>query len=506
MKKTSKLAVAILAATAGTQAFAVCPGFATDVAAEYPATVTAGFTNVCEIDGQDVANPADTDLSSIGTQTLTSDTLWVLDGKVNVCANTQRAVIEGQGDNATFAVPAPDASAATLTIEAGTTIVGDSDTSRASNDYGLDYLVINRGCDIQANGTAAEPIRMTSVEELDTAQSGARGQWGGLYINGLSPTNNLCDEDGEVAGAGEFCIVNGEADTGTHGGGDTADSSGTITYTTVSYAGFAFSPTSELNGIAFQSVGSGTTVSHIQVDNNSDDGIELFGGEVDLTNVVLTNNNDDGFDLTDGWAGDAQYILVYNPDTGSNNRGFENNGGGGSPLSNGNIANVTIISENTTFGDNDVLTSREGNAGTYTNVAIFRTDAVAYGNCYEDDGSNTSVYTATYGDCPTLSNGPAATAYTSSFNGYINGFNEAILTFADPSAISGDLDAVDFVGAVRDCENDWVAGWTIPGTLPAVNSADCVNRTNVPVIGWAGISALFAGFASIAGLVRRRVK
>ncbi len=495
MKKTTKLAIAIAAAAAGTQAFAVCPAGTTSVAGEYP-SVGAGFSDVCEINGQDVTDALTTDDASVSTDlTLTKDNLWVLDGKVNVCENTQRAAIDAGGDNATFLVSAPSTLDITLTIEEGTTIIGDSDTSKASNDFGLDYLVINRGCDIDALGTAAEPIRMTSFQDL-SGGTAARGQWGGLYLNGESPSTNLCIEDGETAGAGEVCLTNGEADTGTHGGDDAADSSGTLRYTTVSYAGFAFSPTSELNGIALQNVGSGTTVEFIQIHENADDGIELFGGDVNVSNVVLTNNGDDGFDLTDGWLGNAQYILVYNQDAGSNNRAFENNGGGAAPFSAGNISNVTVVSESTTVGDAEIMRSRENNAGTYTNVAVVRPTGLA-GECLDEDA--TSTWASAYADCDTVGSAPGAVGYSASFNGYINGPAESSLVFTDPSTVDAGLDSANFVGAVQSCANDWTVGWVIPGTLPATDCDD----VNVPVMGWAGLAALFAGIAGIAARVRR---
>lgn len=501
MKKSTKFAVAIAAATVGSQAFAACPAGTNDVAAEYP-VVGAAFSDVCEINGQDVNNAATTDNASVAANlTLTSNTLWVLDGKVNVCENTQRAVIDANGDNATFAVPAPSAANVTLSIDAGTTIIGDSDTGKASNDHGLDYLVINRGCDIDAQGSATDPIRMTSFEDLSGGAT-ARGQWGGLYLNGESPTTNLCLEDGEVAGAGEVCLTNGEADTGTHGGNNPADSSGTVRYLTVSYAGFAFSPTSELNGIALQNVGSGTAVEFIQVHENADDGIELFGGDVSVKNVVLTNNGDDGFDLTDGWAGNAQYILVYNQEDAlnSNNRAFENNGGGVAPFSNGNVANVTVVSESLTVGDAEIMRSRENNDMTYTNVAVVRPTGLA-GECLDEDA--TSTWSSHYADCDSVGSAAGATGYSSSFNGYINGFNEAILTATDPTTIDAGFEATNFVGAVADCDSDWTEGWTLPGTLPAVNPAECVNPVNVPVMGWAGLVALLGSLAGVFRMTRR---
>lgn len=498
MNKTIKLAIAIASASAAAQVFAVCPAGTNDVSADYT-VVGAGFSDVCEIQGQDVGNPVVTDLASLSADlTLTADTLWVLDGKVNFCENTQRAIIDANGDNATFAVSSPSTSNATLSIEAGATIIGDSDVAKSNNDFGLDYLVINRGCDIDAQGAADSPIRMTSFEDLSGANV-ARGQWGGLYVNGESPSTNLCLEDGEIAGVGEVCLTNGEADTGTHGGDNPADSSGTIRYLTVSYAGFQFSLTSELNGIALQNVGSGTAVEFIQVHENADDGIELFGGDVSVSNVVLTNNGDDGFDLTDGWMGNAQFVLVYNQEDAinGNNRAFENNGGGVAPFSAGNISNVTVISESLTVGDVEIMRSRENNDGRYINVAVTRPAGLA-GECLDEDA--TSTWSSAYADCDTVGSAPGALAYSSTFNGYINGANERALAATNPAAIDAALAPASFVGAVQNCSNDWTEGWVIPDTLPVT---DCVNAVQVPAMGWPGLIFLFAGLAGLAVRVRQ---
>ncbi len=135
---------------------------------------------------------------------------------------------------------------ATLDIEAGTTIYGEG----ASNGT----LIISRGAKIQANGTAAKPIVMTCDQ---APGSRARGQWSGLIVNGAAPIN---------VGAEAF----GEGDTGAYGGTNPADSSGTLKYVRIEFAGIEFSPDNELNGIAFQGVGSGTAVDYIQVHFNQD--------------------------------------------------------------------------------------------------------------------------------------------------------------------------------------------------------------------------------------------
>ena len=130
-------------------------------------------------------------------------------------------------------------------------------------------LVVRRNAQIMAEGTVEEPIIFTSSKEPG---SRARGDWGGLIINGNAPINS-CSDNTE-----EFCEAFGEGGTGFYGGNDPSDDSGVLKYVRVEFAGTLVSPENELNGIAFQGVGSGTEIDYIQVHMNADDGIEFFGG------------------------------------------------------------------------------------------------------------------------------------------------------------------------------------------------------------------------------------
>ncbi|HAD48233.1 MAG TPA: hypothetical protein DCF92_05315, partial [Idiomarina sp.] len=183
---------------------------------------------------------------------------------------------------------------------------------------GNDYLVISRGSQIDAQGTAEEPISLTSSIDVESGE-GMPGQWGGLIVLGNAPSNK-CPSDGsdcalQVEGAEEGAVF---------GGTDAADSSGTLRYVRVLNGGFEIAPDNELNGITFGGVGSGTTVEYIQVHNNSDDGIEMFGGNVNFKYVVLTNMQDDSIDWDNGYQGKLQYVLVrQNPDNSDANRGIE---------------------------------------------------------------------------------------------------------------------------------------------------------------------------------------
>ena len=214
---------------------------------------------------------------------------------------------------------------ATLTIQAGTRIVGESGS--------VGTLIVDRGGRVMANGTAAAPIVFTSDQRVGTRN---RGDWGGLIINGRAPVNL---EGGEGAG---------EGDTGVYGGTDPNDSSGVFRYVRVEFGGIEFSPDNELNGIAFQGVGRGTVTDYVQAHMSRDDGLEWFGGTVDIKHAVVSNAADDSFDWTFGWTGRAQFIALHHRgDDADNaveadNNEFNNNA---LPRSNPQIYNITMCGD-----------------------------------------------------------------------------------------------------------------------------------------------------------------
>ncbi|MEC7987448.1 MAG: hypothetical protein VX278_19925 [Myxococcota bacterium] len=242
-----------------------------------------------------------------------------------------------------------------LTIEPGVTVYGESSTDG--------MLVIRRGSKIMAEGTAEKPIVMTSSK---SPGSRARGDWGGLIINGRAPLNSCGDDVVD-------CEAFGEGGTGYYGGSDAADSSGALSYVRVEFAGTLVSPDNELNGIAFQGVGSGTVAHHLQVHMNADDGIEFFGGTVDVSHVLVTGVGDDSLDWTDGWQGSAQYVVLHqHDDNGDNGIEADNNGeaNAANPRSAPVLANFTIIGSPES-NDSDVgILLREGTAARIFNTAI----------------------------------------------------------------------------------------------------------------------------------------
>ena len=260
---------------------------------------------------------------------LTRDTYWVLRGTVFVHEPAR------------------------LIIEPGTQIIGETATRGT--------LVIDRGAQIIADGTREQPIVFTSDQPVGQRN---RGDWGGLIINGRAPLN--------LPGG----VGLGEGDTGIYGGTDPNDNSGIVRFVRVEFAGIEFSPDNELNGIAFQGVGRGTIVDHIQVSFNKDDGIEMFGGTVDIKHAVLTNIGDDSVDWTFGWNGRMQFVIVQQRgDDADKGVEADNNGNNNDllPRSAPTIYNATFVGDPTTaFGAESVegLRLREGTAGTLRNFIV----------------------------------------------------------------------------------------------------------------------------------------
>ncbi|MDR9453791.1 MAG: hypothetical protein RI542_07655 [Wenzhouxiangella sp.] len=370
--------------------------------------------------------------------TLTNETLWLPQGKVTV------------------------ADGATLTIEPNTEIVGGTGTA-------TDYVVVEQGGKMIADGTVDNPIIMRG----DVAK--ARGEWGGLAINGYAPLN-----DGDDAGTAQ-----GEGDSGTYGGDDPFDNSGIYRYLIVSNAGFEFSPDNELNGIAFQGVGSGTTVEYVQVHLNADDGMEPFGGTVNMKNIVLTGHGDDSFDWTSGYQGNVQYALIkqYTDDA---DRGIEADSNkaspDASPRSAPTLANFTIIGAGADGPGGHGMLLRRGTAAKVANFVI--TNATE--SCLDLDveetfeqaqGDGTSMVNTYLGDC-----GEGRTAnedgdlflLSTWFEGQAGnvGADPKLANYlpADDSPVKSAgavpfqdafFDNVDFAGAFRDAKSDWTKGWTV---------------------------------------------
>lgn len=224
---------------------------------------------------------------------------------------------------------------ATLTIEPGTKIVGEADKNGA--------LIITRGSKIMAEGTASNPIIFTSEKP-----SPKRGDWAGLVILGAAPTNASFNGQagvGEIEGG-----INNSEGLGLYGGTNAADNSGVLKYVRVEYAGYAFLPDKEVNGITFGGVGSGTTVDYVQVSYANDDSFEWFGGTVNCSHLIAYKGLDDDFDTDNGFAGKVQFGIAVRDSqiadvSGSNAFESDNDANGSSltPQTSATFSNMTII-------------------------------------------------------------------------------------------------------------------------------------------------------------------
>lgn len=253
--------------TSSTQSSGSCPGFAKEIG---------------QLSGKDICKLTGVYTDSIA---LTNDKVWALENEVII-----------GGDNA---------NSASLHIQKGTKIFGQS---------GEDYLFISRGSKIIAEGTKEEPIVFTSKKDiLGLASKYHRGEWGGIVIAGNAPTNAKGQERFEFALSG-----------GNFGGDDPHDNSGVLHYVLVKYAGNEVGLDKELNGLSLGGVGDKTKIDYVEIYNNFDDGIELWGGTVNLKHIVLIGNGDDNIDTDHGYRGKMQYVYIKQTATTSRNpRGFE---------------------------------------------------------------------------------------------------------------------------------------------------------------------------------------
>ena len=346
---------------------------------------------------------------------------------------------------------------ATLTVQPGVTVYGGTSS---------DFLVISRGSRLVVNGTRSAPVTFTALADLlDTVGETSRGLWGGIVINGNAPIND-CPEGAE--GGTSACTKEGEANSGLFGGADPGDSSGSLKYLVVKYAGSNVDPENQLNGIAFQGVGSGTSVEFVQVYNNLDDGIEFFGGTVNAKYIVLTGNADDSLDWTDGWQGSIQYLQIDQADdAGDNGIEADNREGdeNAQPRSMPSIANMTI---NGNIGERGIRLRRG------TGAFIYNSYVTRNAICLDISGESLAlletdiVFDGVSLDCPETVEGGNVQVQAFLDNSNVSQDGGAVA----PADLSGNafFDDTAYIGAVQDPANDWVAGWTVgmPDTTPPV--------------------------------------
>ncbi len=258
---------------------------------------------------------------------------------------------------------------ATLTIEAGTVVASTTDAGGS--------LAVARGAKIFVNGTKDNPVIMTSTSDVATWTSDSShpsggdpktgtwhegaNEWGNLTIMGkglISASHygglQVGDNTKDPSGLNEKQMEGlTDSDYSIYGGADDNDDSGSISYLSIRYAGKVIGLGNELNGLSLGGIGRETDIDHVEIMNNVDDGVEIWGGTVNLKYISIWNVGDDNFDVDEGWRGKAQFMFLvqgYSIDakqgSGVGDNCFETDGAEDSdaqPVTTSTIYNATVI-------------------------------------------------------------------------------------------------------------------------------------------------------------------
>lgn len=243
-----------------------------------------------------------------------------------------------------------------LDIQAGTIIKGAEGVGEDAT-----ALIVARGATINAVGTTAEPIIFTFENDpLDgSVSTTTRGEWGGLIILGSASLNSS-------PGVTQIEGIPTNEPRGEYGGNTDSDNSGTLSYVSIRHAGSDIGAGNEINGLTLGGVGSGTTIDHIEVIGNVDDGVEFFGGTARTKYMLTAFCGDDSFDYDEGFRGLGQFwCTVQASDDGD--RGGEHDGGtepeAATPYATPVIYNATYVGN----GEGRALTFRDNAGGEYHN-------------------------------------------------------------------------------------------------------------------------------------------
>jgi len=283
---------------------------------------------------------------------------------------------------------------ATLIIEPGVVVKGEAGTGSNAT-----ALLVARDGTLNANGEANLPIVFTSVADEITPELLAAGSfaspnldpdinglWGGVIVLGNAPIS-ASSEGGDVTET-QIEGIPASDTNGLYGGNDPDDSSGSITYISIRHGGANIGEGNEINGLTLGGIGSNTVVENIEVVANQDDGIEWFGGTVDVTNALIWNSFDDGLDTDQAWSGTMDNALIVSPEGSA----FELDGPEGSFESTGfTIENVTVYLRG---NDSEITVDVDENTDVFLNNVLFfgLEDGGTFSSDWVDFVQNTSGY------------------------------------------------------------------------------------------------------------------
>ncbi len=417
--------------------------------------------------------------------------LYAMDGQVNVGTDQGAATTNN---------------AVTLTVEPGVIVYAS----------GQDYLNVNRGNRLNAVGTEERPIVFTSRDNvLGLNNENSSSQWGGVIMNGRAPVTDCL---GQAAVPGTVDCqrqVEGAITPPLYGGATPTDNSGTLRYVQIRYSGFVLTNNDELQSLTTGGVGSGTTFEYIQSHNSSDDGVEFFGGRINMRYLVVVGAEDDSIDTDTGVKANLQFVIaIQRPGIGNSIIEADSSNAliGDLPRQNTQIANATFV-HNNAAGEppfrirggtdyaliNTIIVSRAG----FGCIRIDDAATIQAADAAQDE-VGAPIFRSVLLDCATdylNGNGGGATAaqaeqiftsgpnnnasFTNSLvNGYINGASENGATAADPTTLSSFFvtpTGGNYIGAVRNAENNWTQGWTCNSAAASFGDDNTGACTTLPV-------------------------
>ncbi len=286
---------------------------------------------------------------------------------------------------------------ATLTIEAGTRIASTASAN------GSGSLAVAKGAQILAKGTVDAPIVFTSSNDNGSWREAAN-EWGNVtimgdgYVSENATPGNVASCNASNVAQMEGLTPSGPNDTRVlYGGGNDDDDSGCLEYVSIRFGGRVVGLNNELNGLSLGGIGRETDIHHVEIMNNVDDGIEIWGGTVNLKYFAIWNIGDDSLDFDQGWRGKGQFGLIvqgYSLDasqgSGVGDNCIEHDGAEDSdwcPRSQVALYNMTVIGQ---FLDGDHATAWRDNARVQHSNSIFidiGDDLVRFDNV-DGDGAN----------------------------------------------------------------------------------------------------------------------
>ena len=418
--------------------------------------------------------------SALAAQTVTVTNATLTNGTYNWTADTEYIL-----DGAVFLE-----AGGVLNIEAGTVIRGKATPSN-SNDV-ASVLVIARGAMINAAGSANNPIIMTAeLDDLDDSTDLGQDDnqlWGGLIVLGNAPV-------GEDGGTDQIEGLDPDNPLSTYGGTNIADNSGTIRYLSLRHGGADIGADNEINGLTLGGVGNGTTIDHVEIFANKDDGFEFFGGSVNATYLIAAFCGDDSFDFDESWSGYLQFIFSIHGQTndafGDNAIEYDGSEDGNDGIDDavtGRVYNATFIGANGVVNTNsDGVRLKSAGALELWNSIIYQPSGYAFrvedaslellaagnsafasnitfggGTYVQDDESTVIAALAAGGNVQT---DPGLASISRTTDGGLDprpaGFTS--IAYAGAASHSGEAENTPYRGAFRygaPGEKTWAHGWT----------------------------------------------